>query len=414
MKNYLTLFIVLQLAISAQCQQKPITNFKFGADVFIDEYLELIKNKRIGIVTNHTAVLSSGKHLVDSLFKLNGIHISALFGPEHGIRGDNSAGDLIPNQVDEKTGIPIHSLYGKVRKPTQEMLKGIDILIFDIQDVGARFYTYISTLFYVLQAAAENNIPILVLDRPNPITGVYVDGPIRHPDLSSFVGIAPLPIVHGMTIGELAEYFVGEKMIGDHVKVNLTVIKMKNWQRELFYDYFFSGWTNPSPNISSLETAIVYPGTCLVEGINVSEGRGTAKPFLTIGAPYINSKELINELNKYKIKGVEFSAAMFTPKSIPGIASNPKYKDEKCFGVEIKVTNRNELESVKFGIILISVLNQLYPNNLKFRESAFDRLSGDTIIRKQILQGLSAKEIINFYQYDLNNFKKIREKYLLY
>src|SRR5690554_5520681 len=225
---------------------------KTGADLLISENFELIKGKRLGIVTNHTAVLQNGVHIVDTLFNSKDVTISALFGPEHGIRGDAPAGAKIEDGKDYKTGLPAYSLYGKIRQPTPEMLKDVDILIFDIQDIGARFYTYISTLFYTIKAGAENNIPVIILDRPNPISGVKVDGPIRKEDQNSFVGIAPLPVMHGMTIGELSEYFVGEGLIGK-VKPELTVIKVKNWQRENYYDELDREWIKPSPNIPDLE-----------------------------------------------------------------------------------------------------------------------------------------------------------------
>lgn len=414
MKILLAITFGLLLIASNQCQEQSKNNFCFGADQLLDEYFHLIKNKKLGIVTNHTAVLSNGVHLVDTLHSRKDVEIQALFGPEHGIRGDNSAGQTIIHTVDTKTGIPVFSLYGKDKKPTKEMLKNIDVLIFDIQDVGARFYTYISTLFYTIQAAAENNIPIIILDRPNPINGIYVDGPIRKPELSSFVGIAPLPIAHGMTVGELAKYFAGEKLIGEAFSVDLTVIKMKNWDRELSYDKFYPGWIKPSPNISSLDAAIVYPGTCLIEGVNVSEGRGIDEPFLKIGSPYINSNRLINELKSYKIDGVEFEPITFTPREIPGIAANPKYKNEECHGIKIKVVDREKFESVKFGIQLIVAFNKLFPNEFKFRDDSFDRLCGDRLIRQKILSGITADEIIEFYQSELNKFKQVREKYLLY
>ena len=360
-KNFLSLILLIGFITSTNCQFQTHNNFRFGADQLLSEEFRLIKNKKLGVVTNHTAVLSTGVHLVDRLHTIKDIEITALFGPEHGIRGDNAAGQTITHNVDSKTGIPIYSLYGKDKKPTKEMLKDVDVLIFDIQDVGARFYTYISTLFYVVKAAAENNIPLIVLDRPNPINGIYVDGPIRKPELNSFVGIAPLPIAHGMTVGELAQFFAGEKLIGDSVKVDLHVIKMENWNRNLFYDNFYSTWLKPSPNIPSLETAIVYPGTCLIEGTNVSEGRGTDAPFLTIGAPYINSDELIEELKKQKIDAVDFEPISFTPNEIPGVVSNPKYKNEDCNGIRIIVTDRDKCESVKLGIMLISDDPEIIP-----------------------------------------------------
>ncbi|OGU37547.1 MAG: hypothetical protein A2455_12135 [Ignavibacteria bacterium RIFOXYC2_FULL_35_16] len=414
MKLLFILIINLLLALNPICQAQNESDFQFGADQLISEYLHHIKNKKLGVVTNHTAVLSNGVHLVDTLYSLKEIKINALFGPEHGIRGDNAAGSTIENGIDSKTGIPVYSLYGKDRKPTKEMLKDVEVLVFDIQDVGARFYTYISTLFYIVQAAAENNIRLIVLDRPNPINGIYVDGPIRKPKLNSFVGIAPIPITHGMTVGELAQYFVGERLIGNNLKVDLKIIKMKNWDRNLFYDSFQSSWIKPSPNIPSLDAAIAYPGTCLIEGTNISEGRGTDSPFLTVGAPFINSRELVQELNKQSVEGINFEPISFTPIEIPGVAINPKYKNENCYGVKIKITDRNKFESVKFGIKLISTLHKLYSTDFKFRDNSFDRLTGERSIRLKILDEISVEEIIKFYQIELNDFKEIRKKYLLY
>lgn len=408
------IYKLILILLIFQSDYYPQNNFQFGADLLLTDYFHLIKNKKLGIVTNHTAVLSNGVHLVDALHSRKDVEVKTLFGPEHGIRGDNSAGQHITHSVDTKTGIPVYSLYGKDKKPTKEMLKDVDALIFDIQDIGARFYTYISTLYYTIQSAAENNIPVIVLDRPNPINGIYVDGPIRKPELSSFVGIAPLPIAHGMTVGELANYFVGEKLIGDKLNVDLQVIKMKNWDRKFYHDKFCPRWTNPSPNIPSLETAIVYPGTCLIEGTNVSEGRGTDSPFLTIGAPFINSTELIEELNKNDLSGISLEPISFTPREIPGVANNPKYKDELCSGIKIKVIEREKFESVKFGIKLIVALHKLHPSEFIFRDNSFDRLCGDKSVRQKILDGISSEKIIDEFQTELADFKEIRKKYLLY
>jgi uncharacterized protein YbbC (DUF1343 family) len=413
-KLYFLYSAALLFISSANCQITTKNDFQFGADRLVLEEFNLIKNKNVGIVTNHTATLSDGTHLVDAVKEIKGVRVTALFGPEHGIRGDNSAGNMIADSIDFKTGIPVYSLYGKDRKPTKEMLENVEVLIFDIQDIGARFYTYISTLFYTIQAAAENNIPMIVLDRPNPINGIYVDGPIRKPDLKSFVGIAPLPITHGMTAGELANYFTGERLIGENFKVNLQIVKMKNWNRSLFYDSYHSAWIKPSPNISSLETAIVYPGTCLVEGTNISEGRGTAEPFLQIGVPFINSSELVNELLQQKIPGIHLDTISFTPKEIEGVATNPKYKDETCYGIKFKVINREKFESVKFGIQLIAAIHKLYPNEFKFRNDSFDKLSGDRTIRLKIEEGMSLQKIVDSYQVELQQFNTIRKKYLLY
>lgn len=413
-KLFFNPFIYLWVISISVCQSQNNAGFQFGADQLLSDYFHLIKNKKLGIITNHTAILSNGVHLVDTLHSRKDVKIIALFGPEHGIRGNNPAGEKILHQMDTVTGLPVYSLYGKDKKPSKEMLKDIDLLVFDIQDVGARFYTYISTLFYSIQAAGENNIPIVVLDRPNPINGIYIDGPVRKDNLASFIGIAPIPIVHGMTVAELAKYFIGEKLIGESLNVNLQIIKMKNWNRQLYYDYFHKDWINPSPNIPTLETAIVYPGTCLIEGTNVSEGRGTKSPFLTVGAPFINSNELIKELTNQKIEGAILMPTAFTPIEIPGIASSPKYKNENCFGINIKIENRDKFESVKFGLKLIKSLHKLYPNEFKFMDDSFDRLCGDTIIRKSILAGRSSDEIISLYQEEVKQFNEIRIKYLLY
>ncbi len=412
--NYKFVLTALFFLQTIFCQTNKI-NIATGADRLLSENIDLIEGKNIGIVTNHTAVLANGTHLIDALYSSEfRIKIVALFGPEHGIRGHAKAGEVIENGIDEKTQAPIYSLYGKNKKPTKEMLKGVDVLIFDMQDVGARFYTYLSTLYYSLQAAAENNIPIIVLDRPNPIGGNYVDGPIRQDSLSSFVGIAPIPIAHGMTFGELANYFNDENLLGNNLRAKLTVLKMKNWKRNYFFDELNLSWIKPSPNITDLQTAIVYPGTCLIEGTNISEGRGTDQPFLTIGAPFVNSKHLVNGLRKFKISGLTFTETFFTPQDIPNVSVNPKYKEKLCYGISIKVIDKRKVESVKFGITLISVLHKLYPKEFSFREKSFDLLSGDSKIREQLLKDTSPEKIFKSYKKELSNFKEKRKKYLLY
>jgi len=416
MKKLLILFSIIFIFLPNTFSQQNSNskNLEVGADRLISNYMNLIEGKRIGLVTNASGILSNGTPLVDTLFKMKGIKITALFGPEHGIRGNAPAGKAVGSSVDAKTGIPVYSLFGKIKKPTAEMLKNVDVLIYDIQDVGARFYTYISTLFYVVQAGAENNIPVIVLDRPNPINGLNVEGPIRKDDEASFVGIAPIPIMHGMTVGELAKLYSGEGYIGKNLKPDLTVIKMKNWNRKFYLDHYNLPWIDPSPNIPNLETAIVYPGLCLIEGTNVSEGRGTYHPFINIGAPYINSDSLINKLKDYNVKGVELSPVKYTPVDIPKMSANPKYKGEMCSGITIHVVDRNQFKAVHFGIKLVCALHSLYPKKFKFRDSGFDRLSGDKSIREKILAGETPEKIISSWQNELKNFLTIRKKYLLY
>ncbi|MCK5088151.1 MAG: DUF1343 domain-containing protein [Melioribacteraceae bacterium] len=385
-----------------------------GADVLLSEEFNLIKNRSIGIITNHSAILSSGTHLVDTLFSLNDIKIKALFGPEHGIRGDAPDGHSIKDGIDTKTGLPVYSLYGKNRKPTKEMLKGIDLIIFDIQDIGARFYTYISTLYYAIQSSAENDIPIIVLDRPNPINGLTVDGPIRKEEFKSFVAIAPIPIQHGLTIGELAIMFNDESWIDTDRKADLTVVKIKNWKREYFFDDCNLKWVNPSPNMPSLNTAIIYPGMCLIEGVNVSEGRGTYSPFLQIGAPYINSKELLNALNKFDHPGISLEEITFTPESIANMSVKPKYLNEKCNGIKITITDKNEIQSLKFGIQVLYSINKLYPKEFKYRRNWLDKLFGDIYLKEMLESGITPDEIYSVWKDDVEKFKQLRNKYLLY
>lgn len=408
------LWIFFLLLCLSMLVAKPAKKIKVGADVLFESRTELIKGKRVGLVTNHSAILSNGKHLADALNEFGDTKLVLLFGPEHGVRGDAPDGRTVVDTIDEKTGVPIISLYGRINKPTPEMLKDVDVLIFDIQDVGARFYTFISTMFICMEAAAENNIHFVVLDRPNPITGVRVEGPIRVDSLKTFVGWVPIPIMHGMTVGELAVMANTSGWLKDRKPAKLSVVKMENWKRKQWYDETKLQWIKPSPNMSSLRTATIYPGMCLIEGTNVSEGRGTENPFEYIGAPWINGKELAKKLNTKKLTGVKFEAIEFTPREIQNVASNPKYKDQLCGGVYVKVINRNIINSVKIGLTVVSEIHTLYKDSLKFRERGFDRLAGTPVIREMILQGKSITEIEETWKEDLKEFMKQRKKVLLY
>ncbi len=392
----------------------PVSNFAqiiTGTDRIISESQNLITGKNIGVVCNHTALLSNGAHLVDTLINLPNVSLKAIFTPEHGFKGSAEAGELI-NKKSLYKKVSVISLYGSERKPSKENLKDIDLLIFDIQDVGARFYTYISTLYNVVEAAGENNIPIIVLDRPNPIGGKYFDGPVLDENFKSFVGIAPIPITHGMTVGELATFFVGEKLINNSDKVALNVVKCKNWHREI-PNQFYSKWVPPSPNINHLETAFVYPGICLLEGTNISEGRGTQFPFLQFGAPFINSEDVISKLNLLKVEGAELQAVSFIPEDIDGMATNPKFKGQTCNGIKVKVTDPQKFESVKFGVKLLYVLNKLYGSKLNFTGS-FDRLAGNSELRELINKKTTPDKIFGSWQKELTKFEKKRINYLLY
>lgn len=414
MKFFTHIFIILILFANLSCQTSDSNNqVFFGDELLLKENIELLKDKRVGVVTNHSAVLPDNVHLVDTLLTL-GINITALLSPEHGIRGEISDGSKISSSTDEKTGIPIFSLYGNVKKPTKEMLKNIDIILFDIQDIGARFYTYISTLYYLLQSAAENNLPVIVLDRPNPISGLNVSGTVLDTAFKSFIGIGPIPVLHGMTIGELAELFVKENFINTNSKSELIVIKMKGWKRNHFWDDIDREWIPTSPNIPNFETSLIYPGTCFIEGTNVSEGRGTDDPFLTIGAPFINAEELINDLKSLQIAGIDFSPSSFTPVKIKGKAIYPKYEGINCYGVKLKLTDKKKFNAVEFGVHLIYSLLKLYPDNFKFKDNHFDNLAGTDKLRKDLLASKNPSAIISSWEIELDKFKSIRKKYLLY
>ena len=346
-------------------------------------YLPLLKNKKIAVVGNQSSMISN-THLVDSLLSLK-INVVKVFSPEHGFRGKADAGAKIEDETDEKTGLPIISLYGKNKKPTVEQLKGIELLLFDIQDVGARFYTYISTLHYVMEAAAENNIKVIVLDRPNP-NGHYIDGPIREKGFESFVGMHPIPIVHAMTIGEYAQMINGEKWIAR--QCDLTVIEMENYTHDMSYDLTIK----PSPNLPNSRAINLYPSLCLFEGTNVSLGRGTEYPFQHFGAPYLKSNY------------------SFTPKSGEG-SKSPPHENKKCYGTDLRFQD-NYLEEINLNWLIESYNN--CPEKEKFFNSFFDKLAGTDKLRSQIIEGKTAKEIKESWQENLNEFKKIRNKYLLY
>ncbi|HAL57790.1 MAG TPA: DUF1343 domain-containing protein [Bacteroidetes bacterium] len=386
---------------------------KTGADLLFEKYAHLVEGKRIGLVTNHSALLSNGKHLVDAISESRRARLVALFGPEHGVRGDAPAGKKIIDARDEKTGVPVYSLYGQINKPTPEMLKDVDVLLFDILDVGVRFYTFESTMSLAMEAAAEMGIPYIVLDRPNPIRGTWVEGFIRLDSLRSFVGLYPIPVAHGLTMGELATMINNEGWLKNGVRADLKVVKMEGWKRTMWFDETGVRWVKPSPNIAGLATAVVYPGTCFFEGTNVSEGRGTDRPFETIGAPFVAGEQLARELQSYGLPGVVFEPIKFTPRDIPGAASNPKHKSIECGGVFVKVVDRNVYEPVRTGIAMLSALKKLYPNDFQWRNS-IDRLSGTPMVRLRIDAGEKPENIVAAWKVELAGFGKLREKYLLY
>ena len=355
-------------------------HIKTGIDILLDKKQNLIADKRIALVTNQTGVDQYGVANYKRLMDLENTKLEVVFSPEHGIFGET---DKEVTYNDGIKNLPkIYSLYGAVRKPTREMLDGIDIIIYDIQDIGARFYTYISTLGLVMEAAAELDIPVLVLDRPNPIRGDIVEGPILDIEYQSFIGKYPIPIRYGWTVAELAEKIIQENWINPTPQ--LTVIPMEGWNTSLWYDETTLPWIKPSPNIPNLETALIYPGMCLLEGTNMSEGRGTNHPFKWFGAPWIDSKNLSQELNNLKLSGVVFVPKSFTPISIPGVADKPKYENQLCYGIEIRVIDRNKFNSVKSGVNILKTINEMYPDSLIIKEKRLNKLWGSDTLLKEL------------------------------
>ncbi|MCK2017839.1 exo-beta-N-acetylmuramidase NamZ family protein [Peribacillus frigoritolerans] len=375
-----------------------------GIEVLLKEEKNVLSGKKVGLITNPTGIDSKLTSIVDLLHDDPDINLTALFGPEHGVRGDAQAGASVEYYIDEKTGLPVYSLYGKTKKPTPEMLKDVEVLVFDIQDVGTRYYTYIYTMAYAMEAAKENDIPFIVLDRPNPQGGETVDGPVLEPEFSSFVGLYPIPLKHGMTVGELATLFNKEFKIG----ADLKVIKMKGWKRDMDYDDTGLPFVLPSPNMPTVSTTFAYPATGLIEGTNVSEGRGTTKPFELIGAPYINSDELAGKLNALRLPGVKFRAASFTP-------TFSKHAGKLSHGVEIYITDREEFKAVPTGLHIIKTIQDLYPGDFEFlAANNFNLLIGNGWIMSRIKEGTTINEILKEYQVKQDAFKKVRKNYLLY
>ncbi|MDR0573878.1 MAG: DUF1343 domain-containing protein [Tannerella sp.] len=364
-------------------------NIIMGADR-MDEIKKLVKDKRVGLIANQTSVLRSGTHLLDALLKEN-IRVKKVFAPEHGFRGTEEAGADVKHSKDGKTGVPIVSIYGKNNKPAAPQLSDIDLLIFDIQDVGTRFFTYISTMHYVMEACAENGIEFIVLDRPNP--NDYVDGPVRKKGFSSFVGVDPIPVLHGLTVGELARMINGEGWIstGKNSCI-LNVVPMKNWSHGDFYHLP----VKPSPNLPN-ETAIrLYPSICFFEGTNISVGRGTTFPFQALGGP-----------NK------KYGKFAFTPQPIKGMDTNPLNKGVACYGIDLRNSTFEGGLSLRF--ILDFFKKSGYNENEFFtRPNWFDLLAGTDVLRRQIIKGFNEEEIRNSWKNDLSQYKKIRSKYLLY
>jgi len=376
-----------------------------GIDVLLTDSLGLVRGRRVGLVTNHTGRTADGRHDIDALDASPDVELVALFAPEHGLRGTEVGGATITAGVDSTTGVPVHSLYGETRKPTPEMLEGVEVLLFDIQDVGARYYTYPSTMALAMEAAGEAGIPFVVLDRPNPIRGDAVQGNVLDTAYSTFVGRYAVPMRHGMTMGELARMFVGE--FG--VKVDLRVVPVAGWRRDMSYDRTGLAWVPPSPNIPTVESALTYPGTCLFEGTPISVGRGTDHAFEWVGAPWLDGRALAEALNGYGLAGVRFEPATFTPRG----ADDGKFDDTSVHGVRV-VGATTDFDAPRVGIALLVETYRMSGDRWTWRVAHFDRLSGTDAIRRGIEAGHGMAEITADWDAQDAAFEARRAPYLLY
>lgn len=372
-----------------------------GIDVLAAEGFARLKGKTVGLVTNHTGLALDGTPTIDLLAKADGVKLVALFSPEHGIRGE--VDEKVGDSKDPKTGLPVYSLYGERRKPTADTLKGIDTLVYDIQDIGCRFYTYISTLGLVLEAAKENGLKVIVLDRPNPIGGVVMEGPVRDPgkDRESFVAFHELPLRHGLTVGELATLFNAERKIG----ADLEVVKVEGWKRGDLFDRTGLTWHNPSPNMRHLTAALLYPGVGLIELTNVSVGRGTERPFEWVGAPWIDARKLAATLNVRKLPGVRFVPVYRTPTS-------STHKDKRCGGIDIIVDDWATVRPVRVGLELAEALRAMYPRDWQTKN--YDRLLVHKATYDGVLASTPVPALERAWQPGLDAFAKRRASALLY
>ena len=371
---------------------------QLGADQILQQpYFSWIKGQRVGLITNHSGLTSQMEKLSDLLERHPDVRLVALFAPEHGLLGQAQAGEPIAGKAAQ------YSLYGRDRAPTAEMLEEVDILIFDVQDVGVRFYTYISTLYESMKSAGTHRVPLIVLDRPNPIDGTRVEGPVLELGQESFVGVHPIALRHGMTVGELGQLFNAESELG----CDLRVVLLKEWKRSQWYDRTDLQWIMPSPNMPTLSTAAVYPGSCLIEGTNLSEGRGTTRPFELIGAPWLDAVGLARRLNRLGLQGVEFRPQAFRP-------TFSKYEGEICRGLQIHVLDRHAFDPIKAALYLLREVMRMHPGEFKFLDAAFDRLSGSPTVRKQLLVEKPVPEVISGWQRDLAAFRERRAAFLIY
>jgi len=404
--NHIIMTIVLALlslgAAPADAKTKHsghAARVQTGLDVLEAQKFAPLRGKHIGVITNHTGLDSQGRSTVDALSHATGLQVVALFSPEHGLAGRND--ENVASSKDPSTGLPVYSLYGETRRPTEEMLKGIDALVFDVQDAGVRFYTYTVTMAYCMEEAAKHNIAFFVLDRPNPLGGEIVEGPMLDADKTNFVGYLPMPVRYGLTIGELAQLFNGE----NHIGVDLHVISMRNWHRNYFFESTGIKWIPPSPNLRTIKGSIVYPGIEILQSAGVSVGRGTQTPFEEFGAPWLNGDEVAAALNLLHLPGLHFAGQPFIP--VVGL-----YSGQRCGGVAIRIIDRFAVRSMRLGLEIAAILQRLYPK--EFNSAKLIELVGNADTIQQLQSGVAPDKIVASWSDSLAAFDKVRRRYFFY
>jgi uncharacterized protein YbbC (DUF1343 family) len=387
-----------------------------GADRLFTEYEHLLRGKRLALVSNHSGRLADGTHLADALHRYPQAQLRVLFGMEYDIRSNDYSVERDPETtVDRATGVPKHSLYGEHHKPTPEMLGDVQTIVFDIQEVGARFYEHINILGFVMEAAAERGIEVVVLDRPNPITGVRVDGFL--PDSSAlfrFGSYAPVPVQHGLTMGELAQLYNGERMLRGGRQATLHVVPMTGWKRAMWYDETGFAWRKPSPNLLTLQSLLAYVGTCLFESVNVSEGRGTDTPFEVVGASWLDNAAMVKLLEGVGLRGVRFEAVTFTPEQKPYHGRPPKLVGERLNGVRMHITDRNAFEPYRVGVAMLWAVHRLHPDRLVWNDAVLDRLAATGRLKGMIEAGASPRQIFAAWGPEVAAFRARSARYQLY
>jgi uncharacterized protein YbbC (DUF1343 family) len=393
------LLVGLVLAHAASKHSGHAARVQTGLDVLESQKFAPLRGKHVGLITNHTGLDSQGRSTVELLSHAPSVQLVALFSPEHGLAGRNN--ERVSSSKDPSTGLPVHSLYGETVRPTDEMMEGIDALVFDIQDAGVRFYTYTVTMAYCMEEAAKRRIPFFVLDRPNPLGGEIVEGPMLDADKTNFVAYFPSPVRYALTIGELAQLFNAE----NHIGADLHVISMKNWHRNYFFESTGIKWIPPSPNLRTIKGSILYPGIEILQNAGVSVGRGTETPFEEFGAPWLNGDEVAAALNARNLPGLHFAGKPFIP--IAGL-----YGGQRCGGVAVRVTDRAKVRSMRTGLEIAAILQKFYPN--QFDVSKLLELVGNSDTVQQLQAGLAPEKIVASWSNRLADFEQIRRKYFLY